>query len=823
MLERRPTWTALCLVAGLPAVAAILSTGLVLPAVAQAAEDQKNIGIEEIVVTARKREEASQDVPVAITALSDELTSSTIRELRDINGYAPNVDFGENGSRGGGGGAVNIRGISATRTDDNSFDAPIGVMIDGIYLGSLAGQNLENFDLERVEILRGPQGTLFGKNTVGGVIHVIRSRPTGELGLRTKVTAGENGLLELRAVGNMPIMQDTMALKLFATHQEDDGFLKNVTIGGKSSKKDYMNYGATLLFTPVDAFEATFTIEKFKDEGTLDAFHTNYNVPGGVIPFSGNPNDTNFFDTNAAVSGNQGFLNCALNPQVCRTSLDRPKNSENNTENEALLDTDAYTLNMSYDLTDNMTLVSITGYRQQEEYRIFDFDGSAAPFITIERFNDFDQFSQELRLDATFDNLSFTVGGHLWNSEFTQDWITGGRFWATLFGGVAYNPSLWGLCVNGAFTVACDSGISQVETGGDVNQILYETQETDSIAFFGQADYTFLEKWTATAGIRYTKEKKDFRAGQAYLTNVQRSLLRNFPAYADLKRTWKDASLKFGLSYQISDDALAYVSYSEGFHSGGFFGVNQNIRDFVRDQYDPEYGKSWEIGLKSQWLDNRLRLNATLFLNKFSDKQEASVQFDEDTRTVATVFDNVADAEYKGFEIETQFVFNEYFRAFVNYGYLDAKYKNFQTDVNASDTSTTTQQSCRGTFRPAVIGGSCVEDASFLKPRNTPEMTLGIGGTVSIPVATGSVEIFGKYALIDEVETSLLNAPQGRLDSRKDVTASVGYYAEKWSVSAYGRNLTNERYEIFNPIATLFAVGTVNRPRTFGVEFAYDF
>lgn len=814
MFKRRPTWAALSAIAGIPAAAAVFTTGLVLPAVAQAAEDEKSIGIEEIVVTARKREEVSQDVPVAITALSEELTSSTIRELRDINGYAPNVDFGENGSRGGGGGAVNIRGISATRTDDNSFDAPIGVMIDGIYLGSLAGQNLENFDLERVEILRGPQGTLFGKNTVGGVIHVIRSRPTGELGVRTKVTAGDDGLIELRAVANMPIMQDTLALKLFGTHQEDDGFIKNVTIGGRSSKKDYQNYGATFLFTPVDSFEASLTVERFKDEGTLDAYHTNYNVAPGVLPVPTDPNDTNY---------NGGFTNCALFPQTCRRSEKRPKVSENDTENEALLDTDAYTLNMSYELNDNMTLVSITGYRKQEEYRIFDFDGSSAPFITIERFNDYDQFSQELRLDASFDNLSFTVGGHLWNSEFEQDWITGGRFWATLFGAVAYNPALWGACVGGAFTVACDAGIPQVPTGGGVNQILYETQETDSIAFFGQADYTFLEKWTATAGIRYTKEKKDFRAGQAYLTSVDRSLLRNFPAYADLDKTWKDASLKFGLSYQINDDALAYVSYSEGFHSGGFFGVNQNIRDFVRDQYDPEYGKSWEAGIKSQWFDNRLRFNATLFLNKFTDKQEASVQFDEDTRTVATVFDNVADAEYKGFEIETQYVFNEYFRAFVNFGYLDAKYKSFQTDVNASDTATTTAANCDGTFTPAVIGGTCVEDASFLKPRNAPETTLGIGGTVSIPVGTGSMEIFAKYSFIDEVETSLVNASQGRLDSRKDVTASIGYYAENWSVSAYGRNLTDERYEIFNPIATLFAVGTVNRPRTFGVELAYDF
>ena len=149
-----------------------------------AAEEQAVI--EEIVVTARKREESAQDVPVAITALDEELENASIRNLADLNGYAPNLLISEDGSRGGGGANINIRGISPTRTDDNSFDAPIAVVIDDVYLGTLAGQVMENFDLERVEVLRGPQGTLFGKKTVGGVINVIRSRPTGGLVLASR-------------------------------------------------------------------------------------------------------------------------------------------------------------------------------------------------------------------------------------------------------------------------------------------------------------------------------------------------------------------------------------------------------------------------------------------------------------------------------------------------------------------------------------------------------------------------------------------------------------------------------------------------------------
>lgn len=166
-----------------------------------AAEDSSNV-LEEIVVTARKQEESAQDIPIAITALTQELKNSSIRDLSDLNGYSPNMVFGVDGGRGGGGANVTIRGISPTRTDDNSFDSPIAVVIDDIFLGTLAGQVMENFDLERVEILRGPQGTLFGKNTVGGVINVVRSRPTGENGARLKVTAGQDGQREFRAVVN---------------------------------------------------------------------------------------------------------------------------------------------------------------------------------------------------------------------------------------------------------------------------------------------------------------------------------------------------------------------------------------------------------------------------------------------------------------------------------------------------------------------------------------------------------------------------------------------------------------------------------------------
>ncbi len=760
--------------------------------------EENSLAIEEVIVTARKQEESSQDVPIAMTAISTQLKNSTIRDLTDLNGFAPNVTIAEDGSRGGGGAVINIRGISPTRSDDNSFDAPIGVMIDGIYLGTLAGQVIENFDLERIEVLRGPQGTLFGKNTVGGVINVIRSRPTGELGARLKATIGEDGQQEFRAVVNTPVIEDVLAAKFFYTSQEDDGFMKNITLGGNASEKDYQNYGATLLWTPSDTFESTFTVEVFDDKSNLGAFNTNYNTAPGVLPPPTDVNDTDY-------SG--GFLNCLIYTDTCRTTTSTPKYSENDTENDAELKTTAITLGMRFDINDNLTLVSTTGFRDMDEYRIYDFDGSAAPFITIERFNEYEQFSQEFRIDGSWDTVKLSAGAYYFRNEFEQDWATGGNFWGVLFGGLVGTDAGWAACAGGAFApVYCDPGVSNgFASTGLISQILYETQVTTSYAVFAQGDWEFKEDWTLTAGLRWTEEKKDFQAGQAYLAPSDREGLRNFPEYANLDKTWNKLSPKVGITYRLNDDAILFGSYSEGFHSGGFFGVNQNTRDFIRDQYEPEEIESWEIGYKAMLMDRRLRLNIAAFMNDFTDKQESSVQVDNDTNTVATVFDNVADATYQGVEIEAEYVVSENLRVFLNYGYLDAEYDTFETDINASD------------------GVIKVEDASFLTPRNAPEYTLGVGGTLTFQIGNGDLEIYAKYSEIDELESNLLNTELGKVDSREDVTASIGYYAEKYSVVAFGRNLTDEQTEVFTPISTLFAVGSLNRGRHYGMELSYTF
>ena len=690
-------------------------------------------------------------------------------------------------------------------------------------MGLLSGQVVENFDLERVEILRGPQGTLFGKNTVGGVVHVIRTRPTGEWGAKVQLTGGSWGQFEARGVFNVPVVEDKLALKAFFTHIESDGYIRNDFLDKRQPERDYQNFGLTALWTPNDWFEATLTVEKYQDESEGGAFLTNGNT--------------------GPAEGAGLWLSCVFGSVPCRTNINEiPKTISTDLSQPASLDTEAITLNMSAQLNDNMKIVSVTAYRDVTEDRKIDFDGTSADFITIERNNNYNQFSQEFRLEGSWDTsmgkINLVVGTHYWRSEFRQDWITGGQFWdfigllnSPLAGGAyalssnvwlapALAASVWGpdlspleVCLIGGFgNTRCDTGADIANgLGSGFVQKLYEAQVTKSIALFAQADWEFIPRWTLTVGVRWTEEKKDFQAGQAYLASLARQDVFNFPAFADLNNKWTDTSLKFGLSWQATDDILAYFSYSEGFHSGGFFGVNQNVADFERDQYDPEFAKTYEFGIKNEFFDNRLQANFALFYNDFTDKQEQSVQFDASTNTVATVFSNVADAVYKGAELELTALVTEQFTLFGSVGYLKASYKNFFTDVDPND-------DCTG--KP-----ECIVNADFLTPRNAPDWTLGIGGSYVIPVGNdGEIELFVKYDWVGKVEGNLLNLPGSQGPSRENLQASVSYTHGDYKLTVFGRNLTNERFEqFFQPIAPLFNAGTLNPGASWGVELTAEF
>ena len=761
---------------------------------------ESDLGIEEIIVTARKKEESVQDVPIAMTALSQELHDSTIRNLSDVNGYSSNVIIRQNPGRARAS-TITIRGVTSTSSGDKSFDSPIAVSLDGVFFGTVTGQIVENFDLERVEILRGPQGTLFGKNTVGGVISVFRTKPTGELGGKAKLTAGRYGNREVRALVNFPIFEDTLAAKLFYAGVKNDGYLTRTFDGGKAPEKDYENFGVTLLWTPSDSFEALLTIERYNDHSDTGA-PTNYNVLPGYFPKPTGADLGRVQDLSGGTIPCNLFRSCRLDPEKRATSV------ETNQPNKGRYRNDVYSLNMHYDINENLSLVSVTGYHDTPyEDTISELDGTKDDFIYIDNDNVYEQFSQEIRLEGTYERFDFVVGSYYFESQYDQDWVTAGTFWNVLLGGLRFDtPAGLDLCLAKVFGVlTCDPRSRGQGLGPNYDQRLFQTQKADSLAFFTQVDYEVTDKLIVTAGIRYTDETKHFKGYQAYQGSRALRYPFNFDiGHADLKNNWKETTMHLGVTYHFTEDVMFYGTYSEGFKSGGFFGVNQNIRDFVRNQYDPEFAKSYEVGMKAQFMDNRLQVNATGFYNDFEDKQDSNVVNDAETNTVATVFENIGGLEYLGLELETRFVVSEHLDIFSTAGWLDAKYNGFFSKgfIPIQD------------LRPETPA----QNVDFLTPKLAPEWTFGVGGTYTMEVGPGELSLQTKWNYVSKQETDTFNDPGTQFGAQKFLNAQIGYVWDKFRLVVFGQNLTNERQEISGFLPGLFGTGGVGPGATYGVE-----
>jgi iron complex outermembrane receptor protein len=714
---------------------------------------ESGLVLEEVIVTARKRDESLQEVPVSVTALAAELNKPSIRNLRDIEGYSPNVTI-DNSGAGPGAAAISIRGVSYQEVD-KSLDPSVGVIVDGVYLGTNVGQILNNFDIAQIEVLRGPQGTLFGKNTTGGVINVVRNKPTGEFGGELKAAFGSWDLQDYKGFVNFPIFEDTLAGKVYATDASDKGWLKNTTINENTSRIDSRSYGFSLLATPTDNFEALFSYDRLED---------NSDIVGGH----------NFNQDNSLICSLSGIIP-GLNANETCASLDTGSDEDHVSMNDhqyASVETDAYTLNMQWDVGPGV-ITAITGYRENVEFRRAEYDVSAADFFTLNFDQDYDQFSQEINFASTFsETFDFVAGVYYWESEYSQQSETVG---------LIYN----------SFLLGKPAGTSS---------FLRQNQETESVAAYFSGDWHITEALTATVGVRYTQEEKDFKAHT--VEDVIAGVVTVAPVYGQASEEWSETTPKLGLSYQLDDDILFFGSYAQGFKSGGYFGRNTGVAAFTTS-YDPETVDTFELGMKSDWMDGRVRLNATIFSTDYDDKQEDNIVPLSDG-TVGTIVSNAASVEISGLELELVAALTESIRLQASYGYLDAEYKDYNADIN---------------------GDGVITDNSDLTLRRTPENTFGLSATYSENF--GDVAFVGdiSYRWRDEIETISDNDPIGHVDSYGLWSASADFtFSEQYQISVYGRNLGDQRHaESVINIGPLTSTGTYNQPRNWGVEFSYTF
>ncbi|MEP6343792.1 MAG: TonB-dependent receptor [Maricaulaceae bacterium] len=748
----------------------IASSFVVTPQLASA-QDESAFKIDEIVVTARKREESLQDVPLAVTALDkaaiDNLHTSTIT---GIDRLVPNIDLGDNPFTGLGLAAV-IRGIGSS-DPEKTFEPTVGLSIDGVFLASNTGAAIDAFDLEYAEVLRGPQGTLFGRNTVGGVINVRRSRPTGEAGLKLGTRITNHSGREYFAVANLPAIDDVLSTKLYAFSKEHDTFATNTVTGEKDDQKDLLQFGGALLVEPNDKFEALISFDYFDD----DSFGPpGFNLNSALPLAQGGDLFCNFANGGIIVAGQPTALQTGAG--CASTSIDVAEASDFEEFTRATpfvtnIDGWSLTSNIEYDLNENLTLTSVTGYRETNDTQSNSTaDGALAipspvivgppafvpplfifgdqPFDVGLNFRNFEssQFSQELRLSGVIsDKFDFVAGLYYLNSDYN---LVGGEFEPGVFG--TARP------------------FNQTPPNNET-----VAQQANAYAAFIDITYPLTDRLSLSGGLRYSYEEKDFQFD--FLFRGPDALGNPSPitgTSADASDNWQAPTWRATLQYDVSDDINVYGGYTRGFRSGGFNG-RAATAEAAATSFDEETVDSFEIGARTEFFDNRLRINPTAFLAIYDDKQEDTLVTTGTGANIvnSAIVDNVSQVDIKGVELEVLARITENLTFQGTFGHVDAEFDEFLAPEVIGVNPTT---------GAPILGDNLVDVSDERNLRAGPDTTFTVGATYDRLIFDGKLgmTLDASYNFQSDIVTSALQDPLGlgrdRVDGNKgfDFSASV--------------------------------------------------
>lgn len=673
--------------------AALAGTFAMAPlAEAVAAERDASGVIEEIIVTSRRTDESLQDVPVSVTAFTeDDIARVAPRSLRDFDGLMPNVFIGMN-TAGPSAGSIFIRGLGYADIEKTQASA-VGVIVDGLFQPSSTGQLIDTFDIEQIEVNRGPQGVLFGKNTTGGTIVATRVKPnTDRFGFNAAAQVGRYGEWVYKARMNVPV-SDTFAVKIGGTHKISDGYYDNITQGGSAGEVDYGSYTVSALWTPTDNITAQLTYDRIDDESDIPPQDPRYNGP---------------------------------DPYVNEADFDEFTSYE----------VDSFGLQVEY-ATDMGTLSSITGIVTTNDTVGQDFDGStkfstAVPLVQLHtlRAQDYDSFSQELRWAGDInDQWSYQVGAFYMETELDFQQGTNQILQlppvalgleACIPGVIPPNPNTAALC--------------QV---GPLYSVQKSSEDTESLGYFANLTWQATDKLELSAGARYIKDDKDF--GTAFFTGVpvtgdalapptrgQGNANLSVPESGD---SWNDTIYKFTASYMITDANNVYASYSQGFRSGGFSmrGIDPRFQT-----YDPETVDAWEVGSKNEFLDGRLRVNLAAFATLLEGAQFSSVLTDSRAGGPGTntIVNNAnGDIEIQGVEAEITALLSENFTLILAGGYQDDKSDEFEiSSERVAGLNPVTGTGCN----PSENAGFFPNAPAF-SPNSCPLLTVGGGALGRTP------------------------------------------------------------------------------------------
>ncbi|MBB6521835.1 TonB-dependent receptor [Pseudoteredinibacter isoporae] len=777
----------------IPAIIAASSPLIATPSLAQSPA----LAIEEVIVTAQRREQSLQDVPVSVKALgADQLAQNSVNDISDIGKLTPGLSFSSTANPDT---EIAIRGIS-TATVSAGVEQSTALYLDGVYLGrgfDLVGDLL---DVERVEVLRGPQGTLFGRNAAAGAVNITTAAPQDNLQGKLKVAYGSKSLKSFQGLGNIPLVDDSLLLRLNASFRERDGWLKNTSPGNEEDfyQQKRNSLRSKLLWHASDELSVQLTADHYKQDDTRSAFIVTRVGSAGPLGITGvNPEGIEAKGTN-----NQAIVLDNGLPRTVPPKLKR--------------ESSGISLKTDWEINDDFSLTSVSSYRRSDldtgtpSNGLLSVPSIHGPLITsfyVRNLKvDNKEFNQEFRLQSITENL---------------DWFVGVNY----FYGDVNERSDFALP---AFAIAGVPGV--IGNFGDNRSDV--TIKTHSLALFADAVIQLGNDWQLATGLRYSYDEKRVHHHAALSRAPVFTAISdgNFlygldgqPAFKSRDtESWNNLSGRLVADYTINDDATFYAGFSQGYKAGGYNSVVATGQD-PADTFDQEKANSFESGIKSDWLDGRLRLNASAFYTLYKNFQLQQ----SDPNNPGVALNLTADAKTKGLEMDMTFRASEALTLGMSSSILDAEFTE-DTYLQGILVIKKGQDMLRAPRFSAVFNADYVWNL-------TNNFSLRL---------TANYIHNGRQRIANDVPETLTAASGNALAFSEADLQSNSYNLlnakltlqpadDNWSLSLWGTNLGDEAFRDDDHVsisnAALRALGTAstsysrNEPRMFGVDFTYHF
>jgi iron complex outermembrane receptor protein len=750
-----------------PVCAALVAAaaGILAASTLEAAQAPAPITLEEIIVTAQRTETSLQQTPVSITAYGAEaLKERGITSMLEMSAFVPNLQVGSRMGSAGTQGGYAIRGVGINATGSSPS---VGIYVDDVYFPSISGNLLGLFDVQRVEVLRGPQGTLFGRNTIGGAVQYLTVKPSTEgFSGFAEATGGNFGRADFSAALNVPL-GDTVAARLSLATRKRDGYvhddLNNIDRGSDDTKDGRLQ----LRWTPTDKLTVDLKTEVLRQTSngratTVLVIQPNAFLVGLATRHPAPPfRELRPYTSALASTGNYQFPGFN-GPEYFKFDHRVTQGAIN------------------YQINDNLTLTAISAFSYSKRDSATDPDNTPLSIIHVTNLDEGDLFTQEVRLAGKSDRFNWTTGVYYYDEKRDSS-------------GTA------------------NIGLAPTSPFGVANEI-----KSKAYALYAQGTYDFNDRWSGTLGARYSSEKVDARAVVPYVVNPPIPGFNTQPSGSD---TYKDTSPYVGLNLQVNPDVMTYVKASKGFRAGGFNFANPPTG---LARFKQESAWTYELGARMEFMEKRLRINPTFFRNNWKD-----IQFNALLPPANIFTKNAGDATISGAELEMQFAATDRWLLDGSISLLNGHYTRIDSQVtlaflypNGSFNPVNT-----GPGTPVAVTDLTLDDDL----QQAPERKYTAGARYTVPLANdGRIVASANYAWVDTIRSAITRTNFVQLPSYGLLNAQVQYTAaaNRWSLGVSATNLLDEYFRIggvnfINGPGPLLA--DPGRPREVGVTFRYNF